>query len=288
MWSTGVERSTGLVLVKVEELTPTLASAIVATYGTDRVAVVLADNPHMVAGGSRAGDTPSFWGGAKINGPTGSCTDGFSWRLDGGIPAMVTAGHCAPTGGSFSSAVSMGSVAPGTHENYTLGVGTVTVPGYSGYHGDGAIIQIGAGKSSAPWIYRGSTTSTTGSQVVQMWPRRALDADRHCYGGAVSGESCSWTVDGVGQTLTVYNGYSKKNEIVRNVVTARRQGACPRLGDSGGSVFLGVTGGMAAKGIHNGGGGGDGDGYGGLTDPCTEYFTDIWDIYYGLPGYLAL
>lgn len=26
--------------------------------------------------------------------------------------------------------------------------------------------------------------------------------------------------------------------------------------------------------------------YGGLADPCSEYFTDIWEAYYGLPGYL--
>ena len=39
-------------------------------------------------------------------------------------------------------------------------------------------------------------------------------------------------------------------------------------------------------GIHSGGTDGGGDYYGGLPDPCVEVDTDIYDAYYGFPGYL--
>lgn len=290
MWRTEIEKSTGKVILTAETLTPDLARAIVAVYGTERVIVEIEKDPQMSVGG-RLDDGVPFWGGARINTPVGSCTDGLSWRLSSGVNAMVTAGHCAPNGGSVSTpSTSMGSVTSGTHENYKLGVGTVTVSGYSGYHGDGAIIQVAAGKSSSAWIYRGAynSNSGTGGDVIQMWSRRAAPGDAYCTGGSFSGEICNWTVYGVGQDLRVYNNYSKSYEVARGVVTSRsRTGWCARPGDSGGCVFTTVSGGVAAKGIHNGGGGGGSDYYGGLNDYCHEYFTDIWDIYYGLPGYLA-
>ena len=83
--------------------------------------------------------------------------------------------------------------------------------------------------------------------------------------------------------ITYSNG-----EIGRNEVRSRnKQGWCTRPGDSGGSIFTASSSGVTAKGVHNGGGGGGSDYYGGLFDQCHETFTDIWDIYYGLPGYLA-
>lgn len=75
-------------------------------------------------------------------------------------------------------------------------------------------------------------------------------------------------------------------EIVRNVVRGQKQDWCQRPGDSGAPVYYFTSGGVTAKGINNGGGGGGGDYFGGTFDPCDEYHTDIWDIYYGLAGYL--
>ncbi len=285
LWSTEVERSTGSVIVRTTALTPALSSAIVSRYGAEQIVVIIEPNPNLSTGATRLTDVTSFWGGSRINAPAGSCTSGFAWKLSSGASAMATAGHCAPNGGAVSTPASpMGSVGATYYENYRLGTGTVTVPGYSGYHGDGAIIQVQSGKSSAPAIYRGGTSSSSGSNVVSMFTRRAARGDLFCTGGRFSGELCGWGVFATGINLTVTN--HGVTEVARNVVRGQKEGYCGKLGDSGGSVFYLAPGGVTAKGIHNGGGGGGGDNYGGAFDPCTEYHTDIWDVYYGLPGYL--
>lgn len=290
IWSTYVERSTGKVVLIAEKLTPELSAAVVSAYGTEAVVVKLEANPNYTVG-ARLNDGVAFWGGARIKVPGGyQCTDGFSWRLPNSVHAMVTAGHCVPVGGSVSTPLtSMGSVSSGSYENYNLTVGTVTVPGYSGYHGDGAVIKLSSGKTSANSIYRGQYNSNWGTTVKQMWSRRAQQGDSYCTGGSFSGEICGWNVFLTQTTMQVWNDRSQSYEVVRNVARSyAKQGWCARSGDSGGSVFtLLTTGEVAAKGIHNGGSGGGSDYYGGLNDPCGEYFTDIWDIYYGLPGWLA-
>lgn len=117
-----------------------------------------------------------------------------------------------------------------------------------------------------------------------MFPRRAARGDLFCTGGSFSGELCGWGIYSVQANLTVNN--HGVTEVVRNIVRGQKEGWCARPGDSGGSVFYLASGGVTAKGIHDGGGGGGSDNYGGLFDPCDEYHTDIWDIYYDLPGYL--
>lgn len=283
IWQTSVERSTGRVILTAAALTPALAQAIVRAYGTEEVAVQIAANPEVQLNVGRLADNSPFWGGARIYAPAGTCTDAFSWRL-GSASAMVTAGHCAPSGGSVSTPVSyLGYVTSGTYESWNTGVGTVTVSPYSGYHGDGAIIAVGSGMSSSPYAYRGAYNSSSYSSVLGMWSRRAQSGDQYCSSASFSGEICGWTVDAAGVNITYSNG-----EIGRNEVRSRsKQGWCTRPGDSGGSIFTATSSGVTAKGVHNGGSGGGSDYYGGLFDQCTEIFTDIWDIYYGLPGYLA-
>ena len=282
IWQTSVERDTGRVVVSVAALTPALARHLVASYGTD-VAVEIAANRHAELQVGRLADNSPFWGGARISVPPGSCSDAFSWRISS-TPAMVTAGHCVPSGGAVASVTSsMGTVTSGTRENWNSGVGTVTVSGYSGYHGDGAIIQVYSGKSSSATIYRGAYNSSSSSTVLGMWSRRAQSGDQYCTGGSYSGEICGWTVDKTGVNVSYTTG-----EIARNMVTSKnKQGWCMRSGDSGGSVFTSTSSGVYAKGVHSGAVGGGSDSYGGLLDQCHEIFTDIWDIYYGLPGSLA-
>jgi len=52
IWMSEIERSTGMVVLGAEHLTPALASAIVDRYGTDRIVVQLGDRPEteMTAG----------------------------------------------------------------------------------------------------------------------------------------------------------------------------------------------------------------------------------------------
>ncbi|GIF78033.1 hypothetical protein [Asanoa siamensis] len=282
IYRTAVERSTGRVILSAAKLTPTLAKAIVAAHGTQNVVLMLAPNPQLSPQVGRLADNSPFYGGSRINAPAGSCSDAFSWRV-GSAYAMVTAGHCAPGGGSVSTLTSsMGSITAGRHETWNNGVGTVTVPGYSGYHGDGAIITVSSGKTSAGRIYRGASNSTSSSAVLGMWSRRAASGDQYCTGASYSGEICGWTVD-----TTQVNWAYNDGSVVRSASESRnRQGWCTRGGDSGGSVSTATSSGVTAKGVHSGGGGGGDDFYGGLFDQCHQVFTDIWDIYYGLPGYL--
>jgi hypothetical protein len=56
------------------------------------------------------------------------------------------------------------------------------------------------------------------------------------------------------------------------------------LGDSGGSVFsVRSDGNITARGIISGGGTGS---VVGVDVMSSVYSTDIWQVYYGLPGYL--
>jgi streptogrisin C len=145
----------------------------------------------------------------------------------------------------------MGSVTSGTRENWNAGVGTVTVSGFSGYHGDGAIIAISSGKSSSGVIYRGAYNSSSYSSVLGMWSRRAQSGDQYCTGASYSGEICGWTVDAGQLNITYSTG-----EVARNIVRSRnKQGWCTRPGDSGGSIFTATSSGVTAKGVHSAGSG---------------------------------
>lgn len=69
------------------------------------------------------------------------------------------------------------------------------------------------------------------------------------------------------------------NVWVRNVSAAYAVGlTCPDLGDSGGSVFSIVTGGVKAMGTYSG--------Y--RVQKCSILFTDIYRSYQGLPGDVLL
>jgi streptogrisin C len=284
IWQTSVERSTGRVVVTASRLTKELAAALVATYGTSRVVVQQAPNPHLSPQYGRLADASPYWGGARIKRGTEWCSDAFSWRVSS-VAAMVTAGHCVPDGGSVTTwtSVPMGSVTSRWLENWDTGTGTAAVPNFTGHHGDAAIIKFDPGYSSSPSIYRGALDSSSSSRVLGMWSRRAQAGDTYCTGGTSGGEICGWTVEQTGINLTYTGG-----EIARNMVLSQgREGWCTRRGDSGGSVFTTESSEVRAKGVHSAGGGGGPDFYGGPDDKCVEAFTDIWDVYYGLPGAIA-
>jgi hypothetical protein len=282
LWQSQVDAATEHVLIKVARLTDAAAARIVAEFGTERVEVMEAPNPESTDVVGRLHDNHPFYGGARIVGPVGECSDAFSWAITSKVSGMLTAGHCAPDGGDVVTPDEfMGSITSGSRENYSS-TGTVYLPGESVYRGDMALIQVTSRKTSSPLAYRGAYDSTSNAYVDSMWSRRAQHGDKYCTGGSFSGEQCDWTVDEVGVDRKISGKWK------RNIVTSGgRQGWCNRPGDSGGAVYtVSSNGKIVAKGILNSGGGGGSDYYGGFLDQCTNVFTDIWDAYLGFPGYL--
>jgi streptogrisin C len=273
------------IIISVDKMSTALFSALAERYGTETISVRFAPDEPRGEPQPRDRDTSPFYGGATIRIPSGgTCSSGFSW-YSGSTSMMLTAGHCAPSGGSISTpATSMGSVTSGSRENWTNGTGTVYLTGQSTYRGDLALIQIASNKSSNGRIYRGGAGSNSSAPVKEMWSRMAATGDQYCTGGYRTGELCGWSVTRVRFDHRYSNG-----EVVRNANRGSKQGQCNLGGDSGGPVYtVRSDGGIAAKGIHSGGGGGGSDNWGGALDPCFEIFTDIWDAYYAFPGVLRL
>ncbi|WP_433433883.1 hypothetical protein [Nonomuraea sp. CA-141351] len=274
------------VVVEASEASDEFRTALATRYGPDAVVIRLLTDSSTSALDSRPSDSSSggFYGGSLIGNysPTvGSCSDGFSWRYSG-YHAMLTAGHCTGLGWTmFTPREDMGHVVKDTWANNS---GTGHIDGQSAYHGDASMIKIDPGKSSAPRIYVGSSTSAASRAVAGMYYRSPAYGDKYCTGGATTGELCGWRVD----TVRFNHRYSD-GTVARNMTRGSKQGKCTRGGDSGGPVYtVNSEGKVLAKGIHSGTGGGGTDSYGGAFDPCHEFFTDIWEVYYGFPGTIAI
>lgn len=280
IWQSEVDPLGGSVILSVQTLTPQLAQAIVAAYGVDAVHVRISPQPDSMPA-SRPHDTSPYYGGDFLGTPTGTCKGGFQWSGS----TMVSAGHCWPTGGNVSIDGSViGTVTSGSRENWTNGTGTVYLTGSSVYRGDISLIALVSGKSVAGRIFRGDSSSSTSAAVGEMWSRSPVAGDQYCTGGSMSGEICGWVVNNVGINHTYTEG-----QVLRNAVqSSYKEGWCVRPGASGGPVYtVRSDGKVAAKGIISGTGGGGGDYYGGATDPCVMWFTDIYQPYYGFPGTLV-
>lgn len=288
IWMTRIDPPNNRVIVTVDQLSDPLAAAVVQRYGTELVAVevdVDETKPQPTVG--RWADNPPFYGGSRINAPAGGCTDAFSW-YGGSTNYMLTAGHCAPSGGSVSTIVAyMGTVTSGYHENWSTTYGTVYLTGQSTYRGDMALVTVKNG-SSAGRIYRGNSESTSSAPVRGMMSSSSRAGDQFCTGGssrksdgsAGPGEICGWTVDVVGTSYEYASGHW-----YRNVVRSKsKTGWCNRPGDSGAPVYIVSSSVVYAKGILDAAGGGGSDYYGGLFDQCAVAFTDIYQAYYGFPG----
>lgn len=275
---TGIDAS-GRVVLTVHALTQDLTQFVVTNYGTANVVISVESEfvPELTY--SRQSDSSAYWGGAVIYAPAGSCTSGFPWNW-GSVNGMLTAGHCVPNGGTIKapSGSVMGTVRNGTFENWNTGVGTVLMSGQSIYRGDLAFIEFNSGVYSGTSIYRGNSSSSTGSAVGEMWSRRSAIGDQFCTGGAVSGEICGWTVDQI-NTNAVDGGGERLVNATRGKRTVLT-GSLSR-GDSGGPVYtVNSNGKVAAKGIISA------KGYQGLTNYAL--FTDIQHAYEGLPGTLRV
>jgi hypothetical protein len=202
--------------------------------------------------------------------PVGICSSAFSWRFPNLTDGMLTAGHCAHTGGQVSTPDDpIGTVVATDFENWRVGFGNGTriLPGDNIYRGDLALVQNHPGQASENWIYRGGTTSSTRTEVTATWGRSPAVGDIHRTGGQTSGEISNWEVT---TTHIDLNYLFTGGEWVRNITESQHttgSQTCVESGDSGGSVFTISDSTVVAKGVISG--------KYELGGWCFVYFTDV-------------
>lgn len=275
LWKTEPDHINNRIVATVTELHEGLFFELASRFGTESVAVRVNPVRPDVGPHARQSDWSPFYGGAEIRTPSYVCSDGFSWSNGTLWQGMLTAGHCISSGGNVSTPVqSMGSVTSGSRENWNpaYGQGTVYYTGQSVYRGDVALIQLRSDRSAAVRMYRGNATTTDSRIVRLVWGRWSVVGDTYCTGGRTTGDICDFKV-----SLSSLNIRYTDGTWARNVVEGTRGGdPCPTGGDSGGPVFTIYGDGVAAKGIHSGGGK--------PLYTCYDYFTDIQHPVQALPG----
>lgn len=282
IYQTAPDHKSNRIVITVSKPSEQLFEELANRYGTDAIAIEINGDGPGGSAGSRQSDSSPYWGGAKILGVQRNviCSDSFSWHIGGTIGnAMLTAAHCAPGGGGVKiSATTIGSVTSNSEENWSLTTGTTYYTGQTTYKGDVALIRLSTGLSSAPRIFRGGTNSTTSSPVVSRYTRYALYGDKVYVGGEATGETGEYVVNDA--NLDWWYSDDGPDVWVRNVTKATKSGLTPCVdhGDSGGSVFSIVNGGVQAAGTFSG--------YAILR--CNILFTEIYRSYLGLPGDIVL
>ncbi|WP_344661095.1 S1 family peptidase [Catenulispora subtropica] len=269
----------GKVVLEVTALSQAHLDDLAKRYDPAALEIVVAPRAISSTQG-RWNDSSPFRGGDAVRAPNGSCTGGFPWHSwDGSAwhDYLLTAGHCGPRGGTVqvdSDYATMGSM-QGLQSSWTAGTGSWQLPNMSYFTGDIGLIHIENGQNAVPQIYVGDYVSSNVATVKQMWTQRPSVGDQYCTGGAYSGELCGWVTTAARSNWTYSDG-----TVARNVSWGTRGGACTQAGDSGGTVYtVRSDGGIAAKGIHDGGGT-----YSNGT--CVEIYSDIFDAYYAYPGNL--
>lgn len=273
VWEIAPDHLHNRLIVSVTEMNGKLLEQFATRFGT-AVAVRVAERPETHPGDSRQNNPSPYYGGAQIAAPAGTCSDGFTWANGSLWSGVLTAGHCAPNGGTVtccSPNQSMGTVTSGSRENWQTGNGTVYYGSETIYRGDVALVQLSSSRSVSVRMWRGAPDSTTSSIVRLVWGRWSLNGDNYCVGGRTTGEICGFRVTESGISHLYSTG-----EWIRNAVRGDKLDPCPAGGDSGGSVFTLYQDGVAAKGIHSGGGS--------FLGGCVEYFTDIQHPIQALPG----
>jgi len=180
IYESAPDHERGRIVLTVSKLSQPLLAELAKRYGTEAIAIRV-DPDHKMAGtATRQDDYSPFWGGARIDVPAGGCTDAFSWYIDSTHDAMLTAGHCAPSGGTVSTPhpQSMGTVASGSEENWSTSTGTTKFPGETANRGDMAFVRLYTTRDSAPYIYRGWSNSGSSDPVKSMWSRSPAVGDQ--------------------------------------------------------------------------------------------------------------
>ncbi len=159
---------------------------------------------------TREDDTPSFWGGARIATPMGSCSVAFSAGNIFG-KYLLSAGHCFDANGVVV-ATGLGTItlgpsahvdSPATATDVSLDIGVVDL---SNGDVDGWVWNRGLANAAAAAPLDGSGASFRGMMI--------------CTSGAFSGERCDGQVDFVDQ-LTLSFGSSASGLVDELVVAGR-------------------------------------------------------------------
>lgn len=272
IYQTAPDHASNRIVITVRAPSEKLFKELAARYGTDAIALQISDAGWGATPAGRLNDTEPYWGGAMIATPNFSCSDAFAWSI-GTSDALLTAAHCVSTGGAIHiNGNAVGNVTSASEENWNNTHGTQYYTGQSVYRGDVALIRLNSGVDSNAVIYRGTTSS---SWVVSRLARYSVNTDVFYIGGAATNETGPYYVDFVGIDIV----YDPPSDVwARNITSAVRgqPDTCANHGDSGGSVFGLVTGGVQAAGVFSG------------FLVCRVYFTDIHRSYLGLPGTVML
>lgn len=278
IYMTEPDQRDNLIVITTSKQSDALMKALADRFDPAMIGVRVRAIDGVAGSDSRASDAPPFWGGAKLNTPSGYCTTGFAWSV-GSVAAMLTAAHCAPSGGNvgYPSYPNAGAVQSATEENWNTTYGTRYYTGQSTYRGDVALIRYTSSYSSAARIFNGSQTSSSSAVVAAMNSRHAQLGDAICNDGITTGPWCGAVLATGSNILYAGDG---PNVWARNVVEGYAGGnTCPTHGDSGSGVYQNRSDGkVTAFGILSGSLP--------LVVSCHIFFTDIRDANSGLPGSL--
>lgn len=287
---TRVDAKDNRVVVTVTQSSDGLLRGLARRFGAESV-VVEVDPAFDPRKDTRWDEGPNFFGGG---GATQVYANEGQWRCTTGIPVwmpgektgMLTAGHCAPTGGYFFNGQGspngeyLGFVSSGSRENWANGVGTRLLSGQSRYRGDLALIEMPYASHSY-YLWRGSASTGYSAVISQVWPWRPYSASGAvttaaagdtCTGGSTTGELCGWFFKDDNVNIRYSDG-----ALLRNAHVLGKDGQCTAGGDSGGPVYwLKDDGTVGVRGIHSGGNNSGGWGN------CEEYHTSVWD---GIDGW---
>ncbi|MEV4378945.1 DNRLRE domain-containing protein [Streptosporangium sp. NPDC049644] len=230
----------------VTAVSPELRLALAQRYGTDSVVLSLAPNASQqrsqprsstavgpvspLATDTRANDNDEYINGGGAYTPENGtpCSMGFAWKTAAG-KRLVTAGHCLPTNDPTGRISTYDAHRELT--TWTLGTGTVPLPGKNQWLGDSALVVTGPSKTPTASIFTGGPDSSTRRPVKGRYNRAPVIGDLFCLGGKTSGQQCNWKVK-------VADHWWKTNTGTLDSGTlGEHPSYCADGGDSGGPVY---------------------------------------------------
>jgi hypothetical protein len=211
----------------------------------DAIAPMRGDTVQVAPSPSRLLDGQPYYGGARIYRLEASgdevfiiqCTVAFAYSG----PAMQTAGHCSPSGGTYWA---QGYWDQGENTIYQTGnMGRVFAVEWGDNVPDGALMN-GSTYSASVW---------TQLQAVQTVRGTSFPAQGQgvCFDGSFTNENCSGVIDTVGGCADIYDPSDDSFTHVCGLDfahSANNSRMC-QPGDSGGPVYQRVPNGVKAAGI---------------------------------------
>ncbi|NNG35533.1 hypothetical protein [Nakamurella aerolata] len=187
--------------------------------------VLVHDAGETVPDAGRQSDTQPYYGGGRLNTPTGICTTGVG-VVRNGAKRLLTAGHCGTGTMKTGAGVTIGTVTERTFGNSSIDAELVSAPAVAGR------------------IFIGSATSAESLAVKQVRPFGAGDQGTVCISGSVTGEKCGGSVTAITQTRS-YGG-----QVVCCITEINNTFSMATGGDSGAPSYIKMSGGVPIGGIH--------------------------------------